>query len=69
VITTLVTGAAPHYLLADGAPVSVRRTRGGDAFQARGEAQRSGTPSGAVLLGMPTTFTTLADSRDEAHTH
>jgi tRNA-2-methylthio-N6-dimethylallyladenosine synthase len=69
-ITTRVTGAAPHYLLADGAPISVRRTRGGDAWEAR-EAQDSGhaTASAAVLLGMPTRLTTLADSRDEVHTH
>jgi tRNA-2-methylthio-N6-dimethylallyladenosine synthase len=61
-ITTRVTGAAPHYLLADQAPISVRRTRGGDAWEAR-ETRRSehGTPSGAVLLGMPTRLTTLAD--------
>jgi len=30
-----VTQAAPHYLIADGAPLAVRRTRGGDAWQAR----------------------------------
>jgi tRNA-2-methylthio-N6-dimethylallyladenosine synthase len=35
VVTTTVTHAAPHYLIADGAPLSVRRTRGGDAWQAR----------------------------------
>jgi tRNA-2-methylthio-N6-dimethylallyladenosine synthase len=66
VITTLVTDAAPHYLLADGAPVSVRRTRGGDAWEARitGAAER-GPASGSVLLGMPTRLTTLDDSRDE----
>ncbi len=69
-ITTRVTGAAPHYLLADGALISVRQTHGGDAWEAR-EARPGGhgTPSGAVLLGMPTTLTTLADSRDEVHTH
>ena len=37
VVTTTVTRAAPHYLLADGAPLEVRRTRGGDAWQARQE--------------------------------
>ncbi len=67
VITTLVTGAAPHYLLADGVPVSVRQTRGGDAWAER-ETRRSGhgTPDGVVLLGMPTTLTRLADLPDEA---
>jgi len=57
-ITTQVTGAAPHYLLADGAPISVRRTRGGDAWEAReSRASEHGPQSGAVLLGMPTRLT------------
>ena len=67
VVTTVVTGASPHYLLADGAPVSVRRTRGGDAWEARraGAATPAGPgqlapqtdagsrAGGSVLLGMP----------------
>ena len=46
-----VTHAAPHHLNADGGLLSLRRTRGGDAWQARHEA-----PSAApgVSLGMPT---------------
>jgi tRNA-2-methylthio-N6-dimethylallyladenosine synthase len=56
VVTTVVTGAAPHYLLADAPPVGVRHTRGGDAWQAR---QASGSPAPAapepVLIGMPAT--------------
>ena len=53
-ITTHVTGAAPHYLLADREPISVRRTRGGDAWEAREtRGSERGTPSSAVLLGMP----------------
>jgi tRNA-2-methylthio-N6-dimethylallyladenosine synthase len=57
IVTTVVTSASPHYLLADGAPLSVRATRGGDAWAAR---QVSGDQAGdadagpAVLLGMPT---------------
>jgi tRNA-2-methylthio-N6-dimethylallyladenosine synthase len=55
-VTTVITRAAPNYLLADDAPVSVRRTPGGDAWQARraGSAPvpASGGPEG-VLLGMP----------------
>jgi tRNA-2-methylthio-N6-dimethylallyladenosine synthase len=35
VVTTVVTRAAPHYLIADGVPLTVRRTRGGDAWEAR----------------------------------
>ncbi len=55
VITTTVTGAAPHYLLADGVPAAVRRTRGGDAWDARqaGPAEPSRHEPGLVLLGMP----------------
>jgi len=62
VLTTVVTSAAPHYLLADGAPVAVRRTRGGDAWEARQAARAApvgerGAPQAAepapVLLGMP----------------
>jgi tRNA-2-methylthio-N6-dimethylallyladenosine synthase len=53
VVTTVITRAAPHYLIADGEPLAVRRTRGGDAWAAR----RDGAdPEGAgrrVLLGMP----------------
>ncbi len=67
VITTEVTSAAPHYLLADGPPPRIRRTRGGDAFEARsaGGPEKSALrekgvlpeivvpPETAVLLGMP----------------
>jgi tRNA-2-methylthio-N6-dimethylallyladenosine synthase len=67
-VTTQVTGAAPHYLLADREPISVRRTRGGDAWEAREtRGSEHGAPDGAVLLGMPTGLTRLADSRDEVH--
>jgi tRNA-2-methylthio-N6-dimethylallyladenosine synthase len=56
VITTVVTEAAPHYLLADVSPVSVRRTRGGDAWEARRAGQEDPAADAAgnsVLLGMP----------------
>ena len=60
VITTVVTGAAPHYLLADRAPTTVRRTRAGDAWEARRLAPDttrwpggSARPGSSVLLGMP----------------
>ncbi len=66
-IAAVVTRAAPHYLIADGAPLAVRRTRGGDAWQARHEVPAAGPSSapppdssgcapavpGGVLLGMP----------------
>ncbi len=57
VVTTVVTSASPHYLLADETPVSVRATRGGDAWaarQARATAETATGPDRAgVLLGMP----------------
>ena len=64
VVTTLVTRAAPHYLIADGAPAGLRRTRAGDAWQARAAGETAGGAAdpggpgparaeGRVLLGMP----------------
>ena len=49
-VTTVVTRAAPHYLIADGEPLAVRRTPGGDAWAAR---QETGGAAAPVLLGMP----------------
>jgi tRNA-2-methylthio-N6-dimethylallyladenosine synthase len=51
VATVEVTYAAPHHLVADGAFGGVRRTRAGDAWEAR---QGRTPPSPGVLLGMPT---------------
>ena len=62
-----VTRAAPHYLLSDAAPLSVRRTRAGDAWQppprpprpppcpaaAPPAAAPAGPAAAPVLLGMP----------------
>jgi tRNA-2-methylthio-N6-dimethylallyladenosine synthase len=66
VVTVTVTRAAPHYLVADGAPRAVRRTRAGDAWVTRqgrdqaaerdlaGAAATSGASRPApVALGMP----------------
>ena len=55
IVTTVVTGTAPHYLLADGEPLSVRRTRAADAWQARQAAPlpAPATPPSPVPLGMP----------------
>jgi tRNA-2-methylthio-N6-dimethylallyladenosine synthase len=60
VVTTVITGVAPHYLLADGVPASVRRTKGGDAWESWQDRSADGGrpapvsgPSGSVLLGMP----------------
>jgi tRNA-2-methylthio-N6-dimethylallyladenosine synthase len=54
VVTTVVTRAAPHYLIADRPPLAVRRTRGGDAWASRQpDAPAGGAAPGRVLLGMP----------------
>ncbi len=45
-----ITYAAPHHLVADGPALAVRRTRSGDAWQARTEAPPQ-VPG--VLLGLP----------------
>lgn len=50
-VTVEVTYAAPHHLVADGAAATVRRTRAGDAWEAR---QGGAKPAPGVLLGMPT---------------
>jgi tRNA-2-methylthio-N6-dimethylallyladenosine synthase len=61
VVTTRVTSAAPHYLRADDAPLEVRRTRAGDAWESGQRAADGplsdlpvpGAPA-PVLLGLPT---------------
>jgi tRNA-2-methylthio-N6-dimethylallyladenosine synthase len=60
IVTATVTRGAPHYLVADDVPIGVRRTRAGDAWEARQAAPAAGLASatgagspGAVLLGMP----------------
>jgi tRNA-2-methylthio-N6-dimethylallyladenosine synthase len=51
IVTTGVTSTAPHYLRADDPPLSVRRTRAGDAWEARRLAPEQA--SAPVLLGLP----------------
>jgi tRNA-2-methylthio-N6-dimethylallyladenosine synthase len=51
IVTTTVTGTAPHYLLADGEPLAVRRTRAGDAWESG--QQPPAASAAPVLLGMP----------------
>jgi tRNA-2-methylthio-N6-dimethylallyladenosine synthase len=62
VVSVAITHAAPFHLLADapeGAPLRIRRTRAGDAWD-RSQAEscavpaHTTTPSGAVSLGLPT---------------
>jgi tRNA-2-methylthio-N6-dimethylallyladenosine synthase len=49
----IITYAAPHYLNADAGLVDLRRTPGGDAWQANRSASE-GRAGSAVNLGMPT---------------
>jgi tRNA-2-methylthio-N6-dimethylallyladenosine synthase len=57
VVTVTVTRGAPHYLLSDAAPLAVRRTRAGDAWQAAATTPpapaAAASPGAPVLLGMP----------------
>ncbi|MDL9980529.1 tRNA (N6-isopentenyl adenosine(37)-C2)-methylthiotransferase MiaB [Microbacterium candidum] len=62
VVSVVITHAAPFHLLADatdGTPLSIRRTRAGDAWD-RAQAEscavpaHGSTPGGAVSLGLPT---------------
>ncbi|WIE73370.1 tRNA (N6-isopentenyl adenosine(37)-C2)-methylthiotransferase MiaB [Curtobacterium sp. MCJR17_020] len=62
VVTVEITRAAPHFLIADDdAPLRIRRTRAGDAWD-RAEAESCGVPTAAapgdgprpVSLGLPT---------------
>ena len=48
-VDVVLTGAAPHHLLSDVPPSSVRRTRAGDAWEAR----QGQTEVRTVGLGMP----------------
>jgi tRNA-2-methylthio-N6-dimethylallyladenosine synthase len=52
VVTTTVTGAAPHHLIADAAIGTHRRTRAGDAHAA-GERPRTGVGLGMPGVGAP----------------
>ncbi|KAA0100943.1 tRNA (N6-isopentenyl adenosine(37)-C2)-methylthiotransferase MiaB [Mycolicibacterium sp. P1-18] len=51
VVTTTVTSAAPHHLIADAVLVEHRRTRAGDAHEAGRQVTTGGTK--AVGLGLP----------------
>jgi tRNA-2-methylthio-N6-dimethylallyladenosine synthase len=54
VVEVALTGAAPHHLLSDIAPTSFRRTRAGDAWEARqGQTQVRSVGLGMPSLGVP----------------
>ena len=56
-VTTAVTYAAPHHLVADSGVVTVRGTRAGDAWQraqpADDGSSASGSPGAGTFLGLP----------------
>ncbi|WKG06534.1 tRNA (N6-isopentenyl adenosine(37)-C2)-methylthiotransferase MiaB [Mycolicibacterium sp. HK-90] len=54
IVTTTVTGAAPHHLIADAALAGHRRTRAGDAHAA-GQRPRTGVGLGLPRIGAPAT--------------
>jgi tRNA-2-methylthio-N6-dimethylallyladenosine synthase len=53
VIETVITYAAPHHLNADGDPLSHRRTRAGDAFEAGRTPKLKGVSLGLPTIGVP----------------
>ena len=53
-VTVTVTKAAPHHLVADGPVQAVRRTRSGDAWEARRAEPGVAGEGAGVTLGMPT---------------
>jgi len=53
VVETVVTGAAPHYLLADGPLLSHRRTRAGDLHEAGTTTRTPGVSLGMPSVGAP----------------
>ncbi|WP_415031550.1 tRNA (N6-isopentenyl adenosine(37)-C2)-methylthiotransferase MiaB [Gordonia sp. (in: high G+C Gram-positive bacteria)] len=58
IVTTSITAAAPHHLMADGGVVTIRNTRAGDAHEAD---QRPVTAPSGVGLGLPTIGARPAD--------
>jgi tRNA-2-methylthio-N6-dimethylallyladenosine synthase len=49
----VITYAAPHHLNADGEPISLRRTRAGDASEAGRAPRTAGVPLGLPTIGVP----------------
>jgi tRNA-2-methylthio-N6-dimethylallyladenosine synthase len=61
VVETVITYAAPHHLNADGAPLSHRRTRAGDAFEAGRMPRLQGVSLGLPTIGVPAPLPPAAD--------
>jgi tRNA-2-methylthio-N6-dimethylallyladenosine synthase len=61
IVETVVTYAAPHHLNADGAPLTWRRTRAGDAFEAGRRPRLQGVSLGLPGVGVPAPLPVVAD--------
>jgi tRNA-2-methylthio-N6-dimethylallyladenosine synthase len=53
IVHTVITYAAPHHLVADGLPLSHRRTRAGDNAEAGIRPTTSGVSLGLPAFGKP----------------
>ncbi len=62
IVRTVVSYAAPHHLNADGAPLSHRRTRAGDAWAAGTVTRTPGVLLGLPTIGAPPVSTAPADA-------
>ena len=62
VVETVVTRGGPHYLEADGAPLSHRRTAAGDAWAAGRTPSTPGVSMGMPAVGVPAPLPALACS-------
>jgi tRNA-2-methylthio-N6-dimethylallyladenosine synthase len=61
IVETVITYAAPHHLNADGDPLSHRRTRAGDAFEAGRTPKSKGVSLGLPSIGVPAPLPPAAD--------
>jgi tRNA-2-methylthio-N6-dimethylallyladenosine synthase len=52
-VEVVVSYGAPHHLVADGPVQAVRRTRAGDAWEARNAPQQTGVALGLPTIGVP----------------
>jgi tRNA-2-methylthio-N6-dimethylallyladenosine synthase len=62
IVETVITYAAPHHLNADGAPISHRRTRAGDAYESGRVARTPGVSLGMPSIGVPVVAATPANA-------
>jgi tRNA-2-methylthio-N6-dimethylallyladenosine synthase len=53
-VISKITKASPNFILAEERPISIRRTRGGDATEIRSQERSAENGSTAIMVGMPT---------------